>query len=102
MKQAWHLDYAFDLFSMISSEFHITPENTGETLENFTLQPNDLIIADRIYATLTGIEYCKTVGADFVMRLRNKAFKLYNENGNVIRLTEDILKYFEPQDTKIF
>lgn len=92
VKQTWHLHYAFDLFSMSSSEFHITPESTGETLENFTLQPNDLIIADRIYATLTGIEYCKTVGADFVMRLRNKAFNLYDENGNVIRLTEDILK----------
>ena len=92
VKQTWRLHYAFDLFSMSSSEFHITPESNGETLENFTLHPNDLIIADRAYATITGIEYCKAAGADFVMRLRNKAFTLYNENGDVIRLTEDILK----------
>ena len=92
VKQTWRLHYAFDLFSMSSSEFHITPESNGETLENFTLHPNDLIIADRAYATITGIEYCKAAKADFVMRLRNKAFTLYNENGDVIRLTEDILK----------
>lgn len=92
VKQIWHLHYAFDLFSMSSSEFKITTESTGETLENFTLQPNDLIIADRAYTTLTGIELCRTAGADFVMRLRNKAFNLYDKDGNVLLLTEDILK----------
>lgn len=92
VKQTWHLHYAFDLFSFSSAEFHITQESTGETLENFTLQPEDLIIADRAYATITGIEHCLNSGADFIMRLRNKAFHLYDENGNKLQLTEDILK----------
>ena len=70
----------------------ISPESTGETLENFSLQPNDLIIADRAYATITWIEHCKNAGADFIMRLRNKAFNLYEENGSQFQLTEDILK----------
>ena len=92
VKQTWHLHYAFDLFSFSSAEFHITQESTGETLENFTLQADDLIIADRAYATITGIEHCLNSGADFIMRLRNKAFHLYDENGNKLQLTEDILK----------
>lgn len=92
VKQTWRLHYAFDLFSFNSAEFKITPESTGETLENFSLQPNDLIIADRAYATITGIEYCQKAGADFIMRLRNKAFNLYDENGEQLQLTEDILK----------
>lgn len=92
VKQTWHLHYAFDLFSLKTAEFHITPKSTGETLENFTLHPNDLIIADRAYATITGIEHCQNAGADYIMRLRNKAFNLYDENGKPLHLTEDILK----------
>ena len=92
VKQTWRLHYAFDLFSFSSAEFHITPEYTGETLENFTFQPNDLVIADRAYATISGIEHCKKSGSDFILRLRNKAFNLYDENGNRLILTEDILK----------
>ena len=92
VKQTWHLHYAFDLFSFSSAEFHITPECTGETLENFTFQPNDLVIADRAYATISGIEHCKRSGSDFILRLRNKAFNLYDENGDRLILTEDILK----------
>ena len=37
VKQTWRLHYAFDLFSMSSSEFHITPESNGETLENLVM-----------------------------------------------------------------
>ena len=92
VKQTWRLHYAFDLFTMSSSEYHITQETVGETLENFELQPNDLVLADRVYATITGIEHCRKARADFVMRLRNKAFNLYNQDGSVIHLTEDILK----------
>lgn len=92
VKQTWRLHYAFDLFSMSTSEYHITPESVGETLENFEVQQGDLMIADRIYATITGIEHCRKAGADFVMRLRNKAFNLYDQDGNSIQLTEDILK----------
>ena len=92
VKQTWRLHYAFDLFSLSSAEFHITPESTGETLENFSFQPNDLVIGDRAYATITGVEHCKKSGADFILRLRNKAFNLYDENGKQLILTEDILK----------
>lgn len=92
VKQTWHLHYAFDLFSLKTAEFHITPKSTGETLETFTLHPNDLIITDRAYATITGIEHCQNAGADYIMRLCNKEFNLYDENGKTLHLTEDILK----------
>ena len=95
VKQTWRLHYAFELFSMSTAEFHITPETVGETLENFTLQPNDLVIADRAYATITGIKHCLKTGADFIMRLRNNAFTLYDETGSKIKLTEDILQNIE-------
>lgn len=88
VKQTWRLHYAVNLFSMNSEIFKITPEKTGESLKNFELRANDLIIADRIYATITGIEHCLRYGADFVMRLKNKAFLLYDSNGNTVMLSE--------------
>ncbi len=49
------------------------------------------MLGDRIYATIKGIEYCKQQGADFILRIRNKAFKLYDENENEIEYI-DLLK----------
>jgi hypothetical protein len=92
VKQTWCLHYAFELFSMSTAEFHITSQEVGETLDNFTLRADDLVIADRAYATITGIERCSNSEADFIMRVRNKAFKLYDESGNDIKLTEDLLQ----------
>ncbi len=91
VKQTWRLHYAVNLFSMTTEQFKITPESTGESLNNFDLQKNDLIMADRAYATITGIEYCRNVGADYILRIRNKAFKLYDKAGKEVVLS-DLLK----------
>lgn len=88
VKQIWRLHYAYDLFSMTSAQFQVTPESTGESLKNFCLAENDLILADRAYATITGIECCREAKADFVMRLRSNAFNLYDAEGNQISLAE--------------
>lgn len=91
VKQTWRLHYAVNLFTMNSETFKITSEETGESLKNFELQPKDLILADRVYATITGIEHCQKSGAEFILRLRNKAFQLYDKDKNKIMLA-DLLK----------
>ena len=91
VKQIWRLHYAVDLFSMSSAKYKITAESEGESLRNFNLQKNELVLADRIYATISGIEHCLNSEADFVLRLRNKAFNLYNKDGSKISL-QAILK----------
>lgn len=88
VKQNWRLHYAVNLFSMTTDQFKITPESTGESLKNFELHENDLIMADRAYATITGIEYCCNAGADYILRIRNRAFNLYDESGNEVVLSE--------------
>lgn len=90
--QTWRLHYAVNLFSMNTEQFKITPESIGESLSNYELKKNDLIMADRIYATITGIEYCCNTGADFILRIRNKAFKLYDKSGKEIVLSELLKK----------
>lgn len=94
VKQIWRLHYAVNLFSMSSEMFQITSEKTGESLKNFPLQPKDLILGDRAYATITGMEYCLKSGADFILWLKSKAFQLYEKDGNTISLS-DLLKKVE-------
>ena len=88
VKQAWHLHYALDLFSLNCQQYKITDEKTGETLKNFEIRKNDLILADRAYATITGMEYCLENGGDFILRIRNKAFNLYDPKGEQVLLTD--------------
>jgi len=76
--RVYRLHFALDLFKMQCAEFRITTEAVGETLKNFDFQPNDLIVADRVYSTFVGMRHCIESGANFVMRLRSKSFNMYD------------------------
>lgn len=84
----YRLHYALDVFKMHSVYYSITTNEVGEHLRNFELAQNDLVLADRGYSTLSGIEYCRSRGAQFVIRMRSKCFKSYDENGKEICLLE--------------
>jgi len=89
-KRVFRLHYAIDIMKMRCLSFKLTAQKTGETLLNFSVQKGWLILADRIYGTLTGIEHCLKAGANFVIRLRYGAFKLYDCNGTEINLLEKL------------
>ena len=107
----WHLHYAVNLFTLNTAMFQLTGEETGETLKNYGFQENDLVLGDRIYASKSGIEHCMNCHADFVLRIRNKAFQLYTEKGNKISFTEllkgmdseygDFKVYFKGEDKQM-
>jgi len=88
VKKTYHLHYATDIFNMTSTQYNITNEKTGESLLNFTVEPNDLIIGDRGYGKKKGIEYCLNCGGHFIFRVKNKAFNLYNEDKKVIDILD--------------
>lgn len=104
----WHLHYALDLFSLSCGEFKLTTEGTGEKLTNFDFKEKDLVMGDRAYATLTGIEHCKKYNANFILRMKNKAFTLYNKDSEILDLAEllkgvgnsacDIFVYYKGTD----
>ncbi len=54
---------------------------TGESLKNFTLAKGCLVIADRAYGTIKSIEHCLASGGDFIIRIKNKAFNIYDASG---------------------
>ena len=84
VKRLWRLHYAVDLFSLTCSQFLITEQSTGESLKNFTFCKGCLVIADRAYGTIKSMEHCLNAGADFIIRIKNKAFNLYDKDGQKI------------------
>jgi hypothetical protein len=92
--RTYRLHFALELFKMQCAEFNITEEAIGESLRNFNLHENDLIIADRIYSTFVGIRHCIGNGANFVMRLRSNSFVMYDSSSIRINLL-DYLKQLE-------
>jgi hypothetical protein len=84
------LHYSMNLFTLEAREFAITDEKTGEKLSNFTkLGPQDIVIGDRAYGTLAGLSHLKAYGADYALRLRGRAFNLYDEKGCKIDLMKE-------------
>lgn len=88
IKKTWHLHYGIDLFSLTCNQFKLTEQSTGESLKNFEIKEKDLTIADRAYGTITSIEHCLKSGGDFIIRIKNKPFNLYNKQGETILLSD--------------
>lgn len=77
----YFLHYAFDLFDFACRDVQITPISQGEKLSLHDLRKGDIVEGDRVYGTISGMEYARSQGADFILRLRRNAFKLYDESG---------------------
>jgi hypothetical protein len=88
----YRLHYALDLFKMTSVEQLITTNKTGESICNFNPQPGHLIIADRVYTTIKGIEHCSKSGAEYIFRMKKNSFTVKDELGNPINILDTLSK----------
>jgi hypothetical protein len=88
--ETYRLHYAIDIFSLQSHSYKITKEEVGETLNNFMFASGDLVMGDRIYGTITGIEHCLDCGADYLLRLRTNCFNIYDTDGKKIEILSRI------------
>jgi hypothetical protein len=85
------LHYGVDVYKLEPVECKMTSGKTGETLTNFSnFTQNDIILADRVYGSPTSMEHVRLKGADFVIRLKYKAFTMYHENGERFDITKAI------------
>jgi hypothetical protein len=86
-KKYFRLHYALDLFTLCMREMRVTDIKSGEKLSTFrTFDAKDIVVADRIYGTIPGMEYLRERGSGFVLRLRAGAFTLYDGKGKKIAL----------------
>jgi len=89
-KKTWRLHYVFDLFGFKCESMELTTNKEGEKLPRHAVEKNDIMIADRIYCTMSGIEHVLANQGDYLIRFKSKAFNLYDEEGKPIELLPDV------------
>ena len=84
------LHYSMELFTLCVREFLISDiKEAGEKLSNFNcLGEDDIVMADKVYTTLTGLSDLKERGCGYVLRLQADRFKLYDKDKQRIELLE--------------
>jgi len=104
-KADYRLHYMIELFQLKLIEMHLTEAKEGEKLSRFeNIGKNDIIMADRAYGTVKGVEYALEKGADYIFRLKAKSFNLYNEEGKPVKLEDYFigLKENESADINVY
>ena len=98
------LHFALDIFKLRSSQYKITTNKIGESICNFEVGANDLVVADRGYVSIKGIEHCTNNSGHFIFRYKKNSFKVYDSDGEVVNLLEHMRKTNddEPLDMKVF
>jgi hypothetical protein len=95
-KGDYRLLYSVGLFDLSIKEMHLADAGTGEQLSNFQrFTRGDLVIADRTYGTIEGIEYLGRCGSDFLLGYRTGAFNLYTGEHESIEAA-DFFQEMEP------
>lgn len=83
----YRLHYMFNLFEYTCLQTELTTiAGGGERLDRYALSSGDIVIADRGYGTIRGMEHVRKAGAGFLLRLRTNAFTLYDEDRGKIEL----------------
>jgi hypothetical protein len=101
-RQCYMMHYSLDLFTLCAREFLITDMKTGEKPANFKrFGKGDIVLGDRIYGTLPGIAYLKQHKADYVLRIRSRAFPVYNGRNQKIDLFQRFSRLKEGKTAEV-
>ena len=100
-KTTWRLHYVFNLFDFSCAHMELTTNKEGEKLTRHEVCENDIMIADRIYCTIKGIEHVTSNKGDYVIRFKSKAFNLYNAEGKSLELLPKLRKLEALENTEV-
>ena len=86
----WRLHFSWGLCDLCFEQFLVTDQRVGETLRNFTVQPGDLLIGDRVYAVANGMKHIVEQGGDFIVRLGYQSLAIYDLHACRINLLKEL------------
>jgi hypothetical protein len=100
----WRLHYCLNLFNLQCDQFILTQQGTGESFTNFKVSEGDLFLGDRAYGYPKGLKYVTRNGGHFLVRLRNKAFTIFDANSKKIKLLNLLKSLFigDKMDLEIY
>jgi hypothetical protein len=103
-KKIWRLHYVFNLFEFQCASMELTDNKEGERLTRHKIAQKDIIVADRIYCTMSGIEHVSANKGDYLLRFKSKAFNLHDETEKKVDLLSFLkcLNPFESVDLRLF
>jgi len=84
----YYLHCSFDIFNFTYRSIEITEVQEGEKLSRHMVTPGEIILADRMYGSIQGMEHVLKHDGDFILRYRTKGFNVYDEKGEKINLAE--------------
>lgn len=82
----WRLHYSIKLFGLKCDQFLISRPKVGESFLNFHVNRGDLLIGDRAYGRVKGMQYVKNKNGDYLVRLKSKAFSMHDKCGGQFEL----------------
>lgn len=101
VRRIFRLHFALDIVRMHAALYNITSNSVGEHLRNFDFSSDDLVLADRGYSNVTGMEHCLKKGCQYIVRMRKNGFNLYDSEGNKLSLLS-LMKGKDSGEVKAF
>jgi len=100
----WRLHYSMELFNLQCDEFIISSPQKGESMLNYTINPNDIMIGDRAYGNYKGMNYISQKGGFYLLRLKKDAFSVFDNKEKKIDLIDHLskLKIGQHLDLKVY
>ena len=87
----WRLHFTWGLCDLSLEQSMITSQKVGESLCNFAVRPDDLLLGDRGYASARGMRHVVAQGGDFIIRLGYQPLAVYDlANACRINLLQDL------------
>lgn len=78
----WRLHYSVRLPNLHCDEVIVTTPKEGETLKRYTVQPGDILVADRGYAHPPGIAHVVDAGGGVIIRANLVTLPLVHHDGS--------------------
>jgi len=88
----WRLHYMIDLSTLACEQLQVTLPEEGETLTRFTVQANDVVMADRGLAHRRGIRHVVNHQGDVVVRMNMVSVPLEDDKARVLALLPKLRK----------
>ena len=86
----WRLHYSINLSDLRCDEFEVTDFRVGESFTNFSVNPDELLVADRAYCNKKGIFHVLEAGGHVLVRFHSTALPLCNYRGKPISILEKL------------
>lgn len=80
----WRLHYMIDLSTLACEQLQVTLPEEGETLTRFTVQANDVVMADRGLAHRRGIRHVVDHQGDVIVRMNMVSIPLEDDRGRAL------------------